>query len=167
MGLFSRKKRDERPERPMSSKDIHDSFAVFVEEAKFVGTFHGLNFLDLDPYQKVFSFIHENPSCMAFLVTYGDGIHLIQCGEGEPKVIKIAYEEIIEAEILDNHVSDSLQSDQEDSDNSVVHHLRTPRAAMSLVTKDLNSVLIANSEQMNFVAGYLSARRISFNMDSD
>ena len=165
MGLFSRKKRDELPERPMSSKDIHNSFAVFVDEAKFVGAVYGLNFMELDPHQKVFSFIHENPSCMAFMVTYGDGIHLIQCGEGEPKIIEIAYEEILEAKILQDYESDSLYSDQEDSDNSVVHHLRTPRAAMSLMTKDLNSVLIANSEQMNFIAGYLFARSNPFPMD--
>ena len=165
MGLFSRKKKDKYPERPFSSKDIHDSFAVFVDEAKFVGTVYGLNFMDLGPYQKVFSFIHENPSCMAFIVTAVDGIHLIQCAEGDPKIIEISYEEILEAEILDDYVSDSLYSDQEDSDNSVVHHLRTPRAAMSLVTKDLNSVLIANSAQMQFVAGYLAARRMSFGSD--
>lgn len=162
MGIFSRKKNDEIPLRPFSSKDIHDSFSVFVDEAKFVGALYGLNFMDLGPYQKVFSFIHENPSCMAFIVTAGDGIHLIQCGEDEPKVIEIAYEEILEAKILDDYEGESLYSDQEDSVNSVVHHLRTPRAAMSLVTKDLNFVLIANSEQMNFVAGYLFARRQKF-----
>lgn len=163
MGLFSRKKNSEPSTQPFSSKEIHDSFAVFVDEAKFVGAVYGLNFMELAPYQKVFSFIHENPSCMAFLVTTRDGIHLIQCGEGEPKVIEIAFEEILEAEILEDYVSDSLYSDREDSDNGIVHHLRTPRVAMSLVTKDLNSVLIANSEQMNFVAGYLFARRQSFN----
>ena len=48
-----------------------------------------------------------------------------------------------------------ISSPAPDSDNSPVRYMRTPRAAMSLVTKEVNVVLIASEEQMEFVASYL------------
>jgi hypothetical protein len=144
---------------PFSSKANHDHFNHYVEEAKFVSRFFGLDFSELHENQKVFSFIHKNPDCMAFMVTFGDGIHLIQCVEGAPIELSIPFSEILEAEIIEHYSGDGLDSDDPDSDNSLVHHLRTPRKAMSLKTKEIDSILIAHSDQMQFVAGYLMARR--------
>ena len=161
MSIFSRKKKKRDLDLPGSSKEIHDSFAVFVEEAKTVGLISGLNFEDLGPYQKVFSFIQENPPCQAFMVTHGAGVDLIQCGEGDPQVRELAFNEILEADILKDYQSSFLISEGPNSDNSPVHYMRTPRAAMSLVTKEINVVLIASEEQMEFVSYYLFARRRS------
>lgn len=160
MGIFSRKKSSSgKPARPTNSKDIHDSFARYVAEAKFVGLIHGLDFSQLDPYQKVFAFLQEDPACIALIVTVGDGIYYIQCLENEPKITEIPFSEILEAEIIEGYESDLLHSDDPDSDNSEVHHLRTPRLAMSLATKEFRSVLVAHDDQMQFVAGYLYARK--------
>lgn len=159
MGIFSRKKKEDRPNPPSSSREIHDSFKVFVQEAKFVGIFFNLNFEDLEPDQKVFSFLQENPSCVAFMVMYGEGLDFIQCGEGEPQVTRVPFSELLEVKFLKDYESSSLYLDDPDSDNGPVHHLRTPRAAMGLVTKELNVVLIANREQIEFVTTYLFLNR--------
>jgi hypothetical protein len=157
MGLFSRKKKDDTPREFTSSKEIHDDFSVYVNEAKFVGQFFGLNFESLDPHEKVFSFLLENPKCVAFIVPVGEGIHLIQCVEGEPIVLEFPYSEITEVEILEDYESDELLSGSHELDDGEVRHLRTPRLAMSLVTKDQSFVLIAHAGQVDFVAGYLQA----------
>ena len=146
---------------PFSSKLNHDLYNVYVEEAMHVSRFFGLDFSDLHPQQKVFSFIHKNPDCMAFMVTFGDGIHLIQCVEGAPLEYGILFSEILESKIIEDYSGDGLDSDEPDSDNSLVRHLRTPRKAMSLKTKEVDSILIAHSEQMYFIEGYLMARRDS------
>jgi hypothetical protein len=159
VGIFSRKKKEDRPNPPSSSREIHDSFKVFVREAKFVGIFFNLNFENLEPDQKVFSFLQENPSCVAFMVMYGEGLDLIQCGEGEPQVTRVPFSELLEIELLEDYESSSLYLDDPDSDHGSVHHLRTPRAAMGLVTKELNIVLIANREQIEFVTTYLFLNR--------
>lgn len=158
MGLFS-KKRNKDSDGSISSAEIHDSFADFVREAKFVGSLFGLDFLSMSPHQKVFAFMHENPSCVAFVVPYGEGINLIQCLEEGPKVIEIPFSEILEIEILPNYKSEALEKGDQDPDDSPVRHLRFPRKAMSLKTNEVNSVLIATSEQMEFVYGYLIALR--------
>lgn len=155
MGIFSRKKKEDRPNPPSSSSAIHDSFKRFVQEAKFLGALFDLDFLNLEPDQKVFSFLQENPSCVTFMVMYGEGLDFIQCGEGEPQVTRILFSELLELELLEDYESSSLYLDDPDSDFGEVHHLRTPRAAMSLVTKELNVVLIANREQIDFVTDYL------------
>ena len=166
MTIFPRKKKNTDLALPGSSKeihnssDIHNSFAVFVEEAKTIGLISGLNFVDLGPHQKVFAFIQDNPRCQAFLVTLGDAVHLIQCGAGEPVVIEITFSEILEVDILKDYQSSVLISEDPNSDNSPVHYMRTPRAAMSLVTKEINVVLIASEEQMEFVSGYLLAAKL-------
>ena len=160
MSIFSRKKKERDLGLPGSSKEIHDSFAVFVDEAKVVGFISGLNFEDLGPHQKVFAFIQDNPRCQAFIMTSGDGVAFIQCGEGDPQVREIAYNEILEINILKDYQSDVLISEGPDSDNSPVRYMRTPRAAMSLVTKEVNVVLIASEEQMEFVASYLLAGKL-------
>ncbi len=157
MGLFSRKKKDEIPKESMNSRDIHDSFSVYVNEAKLVGHFFGIDFEPLGPHQKVFAFLLENPKCFAFIVQIGEGIHLIQCVEGDPIVLEFLYSEIIEVKILEDYESENLLSGNHEFDNSEVRYLSTPRLAMSLVTKDHDLVLIANAGQMEFVAGYLQA----------
>lgn len=159
MGIFSRKKKEDRPNPPSSSHAIHDSFKRFVQEAKILGALFDLDFLNLEPDQKVFSFLQDNPSCVTFIVIYGEGLDFIQCGEGEPQVTRVPFSELLEAELLEDFESRSLYFDDPDSDNGSVHHLRTPRAAMSLVTKELNSVLIANHEQIEFVTSYLFVGR--------
>jgi hypothetical protein len=165
MGIFSRRNKEKDLDQPATSKEIHnskqihESFAVFVEEAKVVGFISGLNFESLGPHQKVFAFIQDSPRCQAFIVIHGDGVDLIQCGEGVPQVNGITYDQILEADILKDYKSDVLVSEGPDSDNSSVRYMRMPRAAMSLVTKEVNLVLIASEEQMEFVAGYLLVRR--------
>jgi hypothetical protein len=155
MGLFSRKGKDNPKQEFTNSRDIHDSFSVYVNEAKVVGHFFGLNFEDLVPHQKVFSFLLESPSCVAFMVEVSGGVHVIQCVEGDPIVLEIPYNEIIETKIIEDYESEDLLSSSPDSDNGEVHHLRTPRLAMSLVTKDQNLILIAHAGQVNLVSGNL------------
>jgi hypothetical protein len=157
MGLFSRKNRDKTPHEFASSKDIHDSFSIYVKEAKVIAQFFGIDFENTNPHQKVFSFLLEKPACVSFIVNVGEGIHLIQCVEGDPIIIEIPYSELIEAKVLEDYESENLLSGSHEFDTAEVHHLRTPRLAMSLVTKDHECVLIAHSGQVEFVEGYLQA----------
>lgn len=161
MGLFSRKSKKNSQQEFTGSSEIHESFAVYVNEAKEVGHLFGLNFENAFPHQKVFSFLLESPSCVAFMVMVGDGVLVIQCvegGEGDPIVLEIPYSEIKEVKITEDYESEDLLSSGPDSGNSVVRHLRTPRLAMSLVTKDQNLILIAHAGQVEFVSGYLEVR---------
>ena len=155
MGIFSRKKRENTRQEFTNSREIHESFEVYVKEAKVVGHLFGLNFENFYPHQKVFSFLLESPSCVAFIVEVSGGVHVIQCVEGDPMVLEIPYTEIIELKIIEDYESENLLSSSPDSDNGEVRHLRTPRLAMSLVTKDQNLILIAHADQVNLVSGYL------------
>jgi hypothetical protein len=155
MGLFSRKGKDDSKQEFTDSREIHESFEVYVNEAKVVGHLFGLNFENFYPHQKVFSFLLESPSCVAFIVEVSGGVHVIQCVEGDPMVLEIPYTEIIELKIIEDYESENLLSSSPDSDNGEVRHLRTPRLAMSLVTKDQNLILIAHADQVNLVSGYL------------
>ena len=92
------------------------------------------------------------------MVMVGDGVHVIQCLEGDPIVLEIPYSEIKEVKITEDYESENLLSSGPDSDNGVVRHLRTPRLAMSLVTKDQNLILIAHAGQVDFVSSYLQVR---------
>jgi hypothetical protein len=157
MGLFSRKGKDNPKQEFTNSRDIHDSFSVYVNEAKVVGHFFGLNFEDLVPHIKVFSFLLESPSCVAFMVMLGDKIQLMQCVEIAPILLDIPCSEIIELKIIEDYESENLPPSSPDTDNGEVHHLRTPRLAMSLVTKDQNLILIAHAGQVEWVYSYLHA----------
>ena len=158
MSLLSRKSKKNSQQEFTDSSEIHESFAVYVNEAKEVGHLFGLNFENFYPHQKVFSFLLESPSCVAFMVMVGDGVHVIQCLEGDPIVLEIPYSEIKEVKITEDYESENLLSSGPDSDNGVVRHLRTPRLAMSLVTKDQNLILIAHAGQVDFVSSYLQVR---------
>ena len=59
--------------------------------------------------------------------------------------------------IIEDYESENLLPSSPGTDNGEVHHLRTPRLAMSLVTKDQNLILIAHAGQVEWVYSYLHA----------
>ena len=155
MGLFRRKSVSTQTDSPLGTKNWLEQLSRYIDEARFVAALFDLNLSYIEQTRIILTFLMNNPSGIAFVITFEDEIHLIQCLDNNSHVDVIPYSEIIEARIIDDFEGPELAADDPEEAQSEVHHLRTPRAAMCLRTKGINATLIATLDQVLFLVGYL------------
>jgi hypothetical protein len=159
MGIFSRRKSAELPFAPFALKSSYDSFNHYVIEAKTLGLMYGIDFDKIVGNQKVFAFNDGDLGCHSFMVCFPEGLHILICKEEGPEFYRFDFEELNDLKFVTDY--DGILSDfvnETEQDKNSVHFLRTPREVFRITAKETQITFIANSEQVDFVWGLISAK---------